>query len=55
MNAVKELRKFSKDGTDLKQNKEGQSLNLASHLQDLPGAVFALLFTQLNFKASAGC
>lgn len=52
---VIELRKFSEGSPDLKQNGEGQSLNLASHLQDLPWAVFALLFTALNFKAPAGC
>lgn len=53
--AVIELRKFSADGTDLKKNKEGQRLNLASHLQDLLWAAFVLLFTALNFKAPAGC
>lgn len=55
LKAVIELRKFSEDCCDLKQNEEGQSLNLASHLQDLPWAVFVLPFTALNFKAPAGC
>lgn len=55
LKAVTELRKFSEDGPDLKQNEEGQNLNLASHLQDLLWAMFALLFTALNFKAPAGC